>query len=160
MNGIAFDREQSRLFAVEGGTNTLIEISFDAEIREIVIFPLLNSGQQAVPAGLAVDPQTGQVTDEITGLTTAVDVAIDHSGNLYMVEMASAYADILPRRYDLFDESASPVHGGYLRFSGRLTLYPASGGPPRVLLEGLDAPTNITLGPKGAIYLSTGEGTP
>jgi len=197
MNGIAFDREQSRLFAVEGGTNTLIAISFDAEIREIVRFPLLNSGQQAVPAGLAVDPRTGEVlvalfsgrviddetgqtipfvageakivrvdpqsgrfTDEITGLTTAVDVAIDPAGNIFVVEMASAYADILPRNYDLFDESALAVHGGYLRYSGRLTLFPASGGPPHVILEGLDAPTNITLGPDGALYLSTGQGTP
>jgi DNA-binding beta-propeller fold protein YncE len=185
------------LYAVESGTNTLIEISYQSEIREIVRFPLLNSGQQAVPAGLAVDPRTGEVlvalfsgrviddetgetvpfisgeskivrvdpltgrvTDEISGLTTAVDVAIDHSGNLYVVEMASAYADNLPRNYDLFDEGASPVHGGYLRYSGRLTLYPASGEPPRVIVEGLDAPTNITLGPEGAIYLSTGQGTP
>jgi len=197
MNGIAFDRDQSRLFAVESGTNILIEISFQAEIREIVSFPLLNSGQQAVPAGLAVDPQTGevlvalfsgrviddetgetipfitgeakivrvdpqtgQITDEITGLTTAVDVAIDPAGNLFVVEMASAYADLLPRNYDLFDASALPLHGGYLRYSGRLTLYPASGAPPRVLVEGLDAPTNITLGPEGALYVSTGQGTP
>jgi len=197
MNGIAFDRDQSRLFAVESGTNLLIEISFEAEIREIVSFPLLVSGQQAVPAGLAVDPrtgdvlvalfsgrvvddetgetipfvageakivrvdpQTGQVTDEITGLTTAVDVAIDPAGNIFVVEMASAFADILPRNYDLFDESATAVHGGYLRYSGRLTLFSASGEPPRVLLEGLDAPTNITLGSDGALYLSTGQGTP
>ena len=197
MNGIAFDRDQGRLFAVESGTNTLIEISFQGEIREIVSFRPLNSGQQAVPAGLTVDPrtgevlvalfsgrvadeetgetipfvageakivrvdpQTGQVTDEITGLTTAVDVAIDPVGNLFVVEMASAYADILPRSYDLFDESASAVHGGYLRYSGRLTLYPASGAPPRVLVEGLDTPTNITLGSDGALYLSTGQGTP
>ena len=197
MNGIAFDRDQSRLFAVESGTNTLIEISFQAEIREIVSFPLLNSGQQAVPAGLAVDPrtgevlvalfsgrviddetgetipfiggeakivrvdpQTGRITDEITGLTTAVDVAIDPAGNLFVVEMASTYADILPRNYDLFDESAPPLHGGYLRYSGRLTLFPASGALPRVIVEGLDTPTNITLGPEGALYLSTGQGTP
>ncbi len=197
MNGIAFDRDQSRLFAVESGTNTLIEVSFQSEIREIVSFPLLVSGQQAVPAGLTVDPrtgdvlvalfsgrvvddetgetipfvageskivrvdpQTGRITDEITGLTTAVDVAIDPVGNLFVVEMASAYADILPRSYDLFDESASAVHGGYLRYSGRLTLYPASGAPPRVLVEGLDTPTNITLGSDGALYLSTGQGTP
>ena len=197
MNGIAFDRDQGRLFAVESGTNTLIEISFQGEIREIVSFRPLNSGQQAVPAGLTVDPrtgevlvalfsgrvadeetgetipfvageakivrvdpQTGQVTDEITGLTTAVDLAIDSVGNLFVIEMASAYADILPRSYDLFDESATAVHGGYLRYSGRLTLFPASGEPPRVLLEGLDAPTNITLGSDGALYLSTGQGTP
>ena len=197
MNGIAFDRDQARLYAVESGTNTLIEISFQAEIREIVSFPPLNSGQQAVPAGLSVDPrtgdvlvalfsgrvvddetgetipfisgeskivrvnpETGRVTDEITGLTTAVDVAIDLAGNLYVVEMASAYADNLPRSYDLFDESASAVHGGYLRYSGRLTLFPASGAPPLIIADGLDAPTNVTLGPEGALYLSTGQGTP
>jgi DNA-binding beta-propeller fold protein YncE len=197
MNGIAFDRDQSRLYAVESGTNTLIEISYQSEIREIVSFLPLNSGQQAVPAGLAVNPrtgdvlvalfsgrvvgdetgetipfvrgeskivrvnpETGRVTDEITGLTTAVDVAIDLSGNLYVVELASAYADNLPRAYDLFDESASPLHGGYLRYSGRLTLFPPSGAPPRVLVKGLDAPTNVTLGPEGALYLSTGQGTP
>lgn len=197
MNGIAFDRDQSRLFAVESGTNILIEISFQAEIREIVSFPLLNSGQQAVPAGLAVDPrtgevlvalfsgrviddetgetipfvggeakivrvdpQTGRVTDEITSLTTAVDVAIDGAGNVFVVEMASAYADVLPRNFDLYDAGAVPLHGGYLRFSGRLTLFPASGAPPRVLVGELDAPTNITLGPEGALYLSTGQGTP
>ena len=82
------------------------------------------------------------------------------AGNLFVVEMASAYADNLPRAYDLFDESASPLHGGYLRYSGQLTLFPASGAPPRVIADMLDAPTNITLGPKGAIYLSTGQGTP
>ncbi len=109
---------------------------------------------------MRVDPQTGRITDEITGLTTAVDVAIDSAGNLYVVELASAYADILPRSYDLFNESASPVHGGYLRYSGRLTLYYASGAPPRVIVDGLDAPTNITLGPEGALYLSIGQGTP
>ena len=197
MNGIAFDRDQARLYAVESGTNTLIEISFQAEIREIVSFPPLNSGQQAVPAGLSVDPrtgdvlvalfsgrvvddetgetipfisgeskivrvnpETGRVTDEITGLTTAVDVAIDLAGNLYVVEMASAYADNLPRSYDLFDESASAVHGGYLRYSGRMTLFPASGAPPLIIADGLDAPTNVTLGPEGALYLSTRQGTP
>ena len=197
MNGIAFDRQQSKLFAVESGTNTLIEISFQAKIREIVSFPLLDSGQQAVPAGLTVDPRTGEVlvalfsgrvtdeetgetipfvggdakivrvdpqsgrvTDQITGLTTAVDVAIDEAGNIFVVEMASAYADVLPNMFDLFDVSASPLHGGYLRFSGRLTLYPAGGALPRVLADGLDSPTNITLGPDGALYLSTGQGTP
>ena len=197
MNGIAFDRDQSRLFAVESGTNILIEISFQAEIREIVSFPLLNSGQQAVPAGLAVDPrtgevlvalfsgrviddetgetipfvggeakivrvdpQTGRVTDEITSLTTAVDVAIDGAGNVFVVEMASAYADVLPRNFDLYEAGAVPLHGGYLRYSGRLTLFPASGALPRVIVEGLDTPTNITLGPEGALYLSTGQGTP
>ena len=200
MNGIAFDRDQQKIFAVESGLNTLVEISFTGEFRDILVFPLLDSGQQAVPAGLAVDPQTGdllvalfsgylfdeqassidditsfvvgdskivrvdplsgKVNDEIIGLTTAVDVAIDEAGNVYVVEMTSTPTKLIPSEFDLYDLQALPIHGGYLRFSGRVTLYPADGGPPRVLADGLDAPTNITIGPDGSLYISIGQGTP
>jgi DNA-binding beta-propeller fold protein YncE len=197
MNSIAFDLDQQRIYVGESTLNQLIEVTLAGELREIVVFPLLDSGQQAVPAGLAVDPQTGEVlvalfsgvaasdetgkfipfvsgeakvvrvnpqtgriTDEITGLTTAVDVAMDEAGNVFVVELASTFADALPRMFDLFDPDAPPLHGGYLRHSGRVTLYPADGGPPRVLAEGLDTPTNITIGPEGDLYVSTGQGTP
>ncbi|MFQ5611989.1 MAG: SMP-30/gluconolactonase/LRE family protein [Anaerolineae bacterium] len=197
MNGIAFAPDRERIYAVESTANRLIEVGLGGELREIVAFPLLDSGQQAVPAGLAVDPrsgellvalfsgaaideetgetipfvpgdskvvrvnpETGRISDEITGLTTCVDVAVDNAGNVFVVEMASAYADALPRLFDLFDPEAPPLHGGYRRFSGRVTLYPAGGGAPRLLAGGLDMPTNITLGPDGALYVSTGQGTP
>ena len=200
MNGIAFDRDQQKIFAVESGLNMLIEISFTGEFRDIVLFPFLDSGQQAVPAGLAVDPitgnllvalfsgylideqaesiddiisfvvgdakivrvdpDTGKITDEIVDLTTAVDVAIDEAGNIYVVEMASTPTKLIPSSFDLYDPHAAPIHGGYLRYSGRVTLYPANGCQPRVLAKGLDAPTNITIGPDGALYISTGQGTP
>ena len=200
MNGIAFDRDQQKIFAVESGLNMLVEISFTGEFRDIVVFPFLDSGQQAVPAGLAVDPRTGNLlvalfsgylideqassiddiisfvegdakivrvdpdtgktTDEIVGLTTAVDVAIDEAGNIYVVEMATTPTKLLPAGFDLYDPQALPEHGGYQRFSGRVTLYPADSCPSRVLAEGLDAPTNITIGPDGALYISAGQGTP
>jgi DNA-binding beta-propeller fold protein YncE len=198
MNGLAFDLDQGRIYAVEGTLNQLIEVTLDGEFREIVAFPFLDSGQQPVPAGLAVDPYTGEIlvalfsgaavddesgevipfvpgdakvvrvkpvsgqfTDEITDLTTVVDVAIDESGNIYVVvEMTSAYADLLPVTFDLFDPDAPPLHGGYKRYSGRVTLYPTDGGPPRVLADGLDMPTNVTVAPDGALYISTGQGTP
>jgi hypothetical protein len=41
-----------------------------------------------------------------------------------------------------------------------VTLYPADGRPPRVLADGLDTPSNITLAPDGALFVSTGQGTP
>ncbi|VAW31529.1 hypothetical protein MNBD_CHLOROFLEXI01-4305 [hydrothermal vent metagenome] len=200
MNGIVFDRDQQKIFAVESGLNTLIEISFSGEFQNIVNFPLLDSGQQAVPAGLTIDPQTGdllvalfsgylfdeqassidditsfvagdskivrvdpvtgKITDEIMNLTTAVDVAIDAAENIYVVEMATSPTELIPSEFDLYDPEAVPVHGGYLRFSGRVILYPADGCPPRVLAEGIDAPTNITIGPDSALYISTGQGTP
>lgn len=197
MNSLAFDPSQERIYAAASTFNQLIEVSLDGSVREIVTFPLLSSGQQAVPAGLAVDPrtgevlvalfsgalldeqtgeitpfvpgdaklvrvnpETGQVSDAITGLTTAIDVAVDRAGNLFVVEMASGYADLLPKLYDLFDTQAPPLHGGYIRYSGRVTLYPADGRSPQLITEGLDMPTNITLGPGCALYLSTGQGTP
>ena len=197
MNGIAFSPDQRSIYAVESMVNQLIEVSLEGELREIVVFPRLDSDQQAVPAGLAVDPrtgdvlvalfsgaavdaetknftlfvageakvvrvnpETGQFADEITGLTTAVDVAMDSAGNIFVVEMTSAFVDPFPDGFDFFDPNAPPLHGGYQRFSGRVTLYPADGSPSRVLAQGLDTPTNITVGPEGTLYVSTGQGTP
>ena len=107
-----------------------------------------------------VNPGTGQFVDEITGLTAAIDVAMDASGNLYVAEMTTAVVEQFPSGFDYTDPNAPPLHGGYQRFSGRITLYPADGDSPRVLADGLDMPTNITLGPDGALYVSTGQGTP
>ncbi|NOX62775.1 MAG: hypothetical protein GXP42_12640 [Chloroflexi bacterium] len=197
MNSIAFNLDQTHIYAAASTANQLYDISLDGEIREAVTFPELAHGQQAVPAGVAVDPrngdvlvalfsgnvrdpstgnfipfmpgdakivrvnpETGEFQDEITGLTTAVDVAIDEEGNIFTVEMASIYADLLPKLFDLFDPDAPPLHGGYRRFSGKITLYPADGGEPRVLADGLDMPTNITIGPDGELYVSVGQGTP
>lgn len=197
MNGIAFGPDMQRIYAVESTANDLIEVTLNGRFRKILSFPLLAHGQQAVPAGLAVDPRTGDIlvalfsgaavdgptgnvlpfvpgdskvvrvnpktgrlTDEITGLTTAVDVEIDSRGNIFVVELASGYAGLLPERFNLFNPDAPPLDGGYRRFSGRVTLYPAGGGPPRVLARGLDAPTNVAIGPNGALYVSTGQGTP
>ena len=197
MNGLAFDLDQSSIYAVESAANRLIEAPLDGELREIVTFGLLAHGQQSVPAGLSVDPSTGEilvalfsgnavdpqtdevvpfvigdskivrvdpetgsVTDEITGLTVAVDVAVDELGNIYVVELASSPADTLPRLFDLFDPDGPVLHGGYERFSGRVTFHPADGGAATVIADELDLPTNITIGPDGDIYISTGQGTP
>lgn len=197
MNSIAFDATQNTIYAVESTANRLIEISLDGGIREIADFAELASGQQAVPAGLAVDPLsgeilvvlfsgnaidaetdeptpfvigdsklvrvnpvTGEVVEEITGLTVAVDVAVDSAGNIYVVELASEPADILPDLFDLYDRDGPALHGGYRRFSGRVTMHPADGGPAIVLALDLDLPTNITVGPDDSLYVSTGQGTP
>ena len=197
MTGIALGLDERSIFATESTLNQLVEVSLEGgDWRDIAAFATLDSGQQAVPAGLAVDPRnghilvalfsgvalaedgsfipfvlgdakvlrvdplTGRVVDEIAGLTTAVDVTIDELGNVFVVEMAADHAELFARGADLHDPDAIPQHGGYLRFSGKVTMYPADGGPPRILAEGLDAPTNITLGDDGALYVSTGQGTP
>ena len=197
MTGIALSLDERSLFVSESTLNQLVEITLESGARgEIVTFSALDSGQQAVPAGLAVDPvdgtilvalfsgvaqakdgtyipfvvgdskvvrvdpSTAVVSDEITGLTTVVDVATDGLGNIFVVEMASGYADLLERGADLFDPDSQPLHGGYVRYSGRVTMFPEDGSQPVLLVDGLDAPTNITLAADGGLYVSTGQGTP
>ena len=206
MNGLAFSRDHSHIYIAESTANALSVINIaDAEHRKITQFGALASGQQSVPAGVAVDPrngdllvalfsgalviegeklpiipddsavvrvdpETGTIADAVLGLTTAIDVAVDAKGNIYVVEMCSGYADLIEPAYDLFDPDQTPVHGGYLRYSGRVTVYPppaAADAPPyqadadaTVLADGLDMPTNITLAPDGSLYVSTGQGTP
>ena len=197
MTGVGLAPDQRSLFVTESTLNQLIEVSLDdGERRDVTAFGVLGSNQQAVPAGLAIDPRNGdvlvalfsgvaetddgrfipfipgdskvvrvdprtsRVSDEITDLTTAVDVAIDAEGNIFVVEIAADHAGLFDRGADLFDPDAAPRHGGYVRFSGRVTLYPSNGDAPRVLADDLDAPTNITVTSDGAVYVSTGQGTP
>lgn len=107
-----------------------------------------------------VDPTTGVQRDEITGLTTSVDVAVDEMGNVFLVELTSVWpAARMSRDFDLFDPGAPPDPGGYPRFGGSVTMYPVGGGDLVVLATGLDAPTNITYANNG-LYISVGQGTP
>src|SRR5690606_38527499 len=104
-----------------------------------------------------VNPETGEIRDLITGLTTAIDIAVDEAGNVYVVEMTTRWATpTLTDAFDLYDPAAPPDAGGYPRFSGRVTAYLANGGAPVILADDLDAPTNITYH-QGALYVSTGQ---
>lgn len=107
-----------------------------------------------------LNPYTSEWHDEITGLTTAVDVAIDEFGNIYVVELTQGWpAAVMPREFPLLEPDAPPDAGGYPRFEGRVTMFPADGRDPLVLVDGLDAPTNITYH-EGTLYVSVGQGTP
>lgn len=194
INSIAFEPSTREIYLAESGLNQLSAVELNRNFRVITQFPLLASGQQAVPTGLAidpmthdiyvalfsglilgdeiasfrvgdakvvrVDPQTGEIADEIVGLTTAIDVAVDEAGNLYVVE-----ATVLPppgrlnREFPLTDPNAPVVHGGYTRFSGRVTMFMAQSRTAIILAENLDMPTNITYA-NNKLYVSTGQGTP
>lgn len=206
MNGLAFSRDHAQIYLAESTANALSVVNIaDSAHRKVAQFGALASGQQSVPAGVAVDPRngdllvalfsgalviegeklpvitgdsavvrvdpdTGAITDAVLGLTTAIDVAVDSEGNIYVVEMCSGHADLIEPSHDLFDPDQTPLHGGYLRYSGRVTVFPppaAADAPPHqadvdatVLAEALDMPTNITLAPDGSLYVSTGQGTP
>jgi len=106
-----------------------------------------------------VDPETGDIDDVITGLTTAIDVDVDHKGNIFVVELTTGWPTaFIPKDFPLDDPNAPPDSGGYQRFSGRVTMHTVQG--ERVILaDNLDTPTNVTYA-DGAVYISTGLGTP
>jgi hypothetical protein len=195
-NALVYDPQARLLYMAESGNNRISSVTLDGDVTPLVDLPTLAHGQQAVPAGLALDPRTGDVLvallsgqirdylgtviaympqdariirlnpttrewhDEIVGLTTAVDVAVDEFGNIFTVELATGWAAaVIPRDFPLFDPDAPPDAGGYPRFSGRVTMYPTDRGTPIVLAQGLDEPTNITYH-HGALYVSVGQGTP
>lgn len=107
-----------------------------------------------------VDRETGEVSDAVTGLTTAIDVAADDEGNIFTVELSTAWPTaLMPQDFDLFDPNSPPDPGGYARFSGRVSMYPADGSAPVILADGIDTPTSITWH-DDALYVSTGLGTP
>ncbi len=196
MNGLTFSRDHSQIYLAESTANALSIVNIaDGEHRQITHFGALASGQQSVPAGVAVDPRngdllvalfsgmvwlddgaipfipgdsvvvrvnpdTGAIEDAVLGLTTAIDVAVDADGNIYVVEMSSDHADPLDPSHDLFNPEQPALHGGYLRFSGRVSRYAPDGSDQLILADGLDMPTNITLAPDGSLYISIGQGTP
>ena len=144
--------------ALDPRTGDLLVALFSGQIRDYYGTVIAYMPEHARIVRL--NPATGDLRDEITGLTTAVDVAIDEAGNLYVAELATGWpAAVMPREFPLFDPAAPPDSGGYPRFSGRVTMYPADGGAPLRLAEGLDAPTNLTYH-DGALYVSVGQGTP
>ncbi|MBK9124309.1 MAG: SMP-30/gluconolactonase/LRE family protein [Chloroflexi bacterium] len=196
INAIAYDPVRDVLYIAESGMNRVSALTVDGNLTPIVVFKNLAGGQQAVPAGLALDPttgdllvallsgqnrdyfgtviaympeaakvvrlnpETGEWRDEITGLTTAVDVAVDDAGNIYVAEFATGWPTTqMPRDFPVHDRNAPPDAGGYPRFSGRVTMYPVDGRTPIRLAEGLDEPTNLTYH-DGALYVSVGQGTP
>lgn len=196
MNALAYSPQTERLYVAESTANIISTITLDGVITPFVSFPLLENGQQAVPAGLTIDPTTGDVlvalfsgqiwdyygtilsfmvgdakiirvdphtgetSDMITGLTTAIDIAADENGNIFVAEMSTRWpTPTLHHTFDVHNPNAPPDDGGYARFSGRISLYPADGGPPIILMDDVDAPTNLTYH-AGALYVSVGQGTP
>jgi hypothetical protein len=88
-----------------------------------------------------ISPQGGAAEPYVTGLTAVVDIAFDHAGTLYVIEIASGF--VPPPAGD-----GNPGVG-----NGRL-LRIRQGGAPEVLLSGLVFPAGVAVGPDNALYVT------
>jgi hypothetical protein len=88
-----------------------------------------------------IPPQGGTAVPYVTGLTAVVDIAFDHAGTLYVVEIASGF--VPPPA-----GSGDPGVG-----NGRL-LRIRQGDAPEVLLSGLVFPAGVAVGPDNALYVT------
>ena len=61
MNSIAYDSKSETIFFAESTNNAVGAITLAGEYRQVAQFDLLARGQQAVPAGIAIDPTTGDL---------------------------------------------------------------------------------------------------
>jgi hypothetical protein len=115
-------------------------------------------GIELVPragAIVRVHPETKEVRPLVVGLTVPTDLEIGPDGSIYVLEFCDAFLDPVGTR----EAMAGTSHGGFKRFSGRLLRIERPSGAVSVLAEGLDAPTNLALAPRG-LYVAEGMGTP
>jgi hypothetical protein len=116
-------------------------------------------GVELVPrAGgiVGVEPSSKRLRWVVRGLSVPTDLEIAPDGSLYVLEFCDAFLDPVATREALFQH---PSHGGFKRFSGRLLRIDRARAEVTVVAEGLDAPTNLTLG-HGGLYVAEGMGTP
>ncbi len=117
------------------------------------------SGTDIVPAAgkiIAVDPDSGRVTDVVTGLTAPTDLALGPAGELYVLEISRDFVDAVESRQAMLGKVS---HGGFRRFSGRLLQIDRQRGTVTVLADDLDAPTNLAWD-GAALLVAQGMGTP
>ncbi len=105
---------------------------------------------------VAVDPDSGRISDVVTGLTAPTDLAIGRDGQLYVLEISRDFVGPVASRKELLSQV---THGGFRRFSGRLLRIDRTRGKVTVLADDLDAPTNLAWDGKG-LLIAQGMGTP
>lgn len=103
-----------------------------------------------------VDPDSGEVTPAVTGLTAPTDFWVSPEGVIYVLEFCDAFVEPINTREHLFDK---PRHGGFRRFSGRLLRLDPEKGTAAVIANGLDAPTNLAR-QGDELLVAEGMGTP
>jgi sugar lactone lactonase YvrE len=159
-----------RRIIADAGANALIEVRANRRTKTLATLAPASGGRDPVPTAVAEGPDgaiyvsqlTGfpffrgtstilrvesdgsSITPHASGFTAAVDIAVDHGGALYVLEVASGQVPPFP----------PPAPGLGI---GRLVRQ-CPGGAQEVLLGNLTFPGGVALGPDDAVYL-TNNGT-
>lgn len=154
-----------RRLVADAGANAIVEVRPNGRTRTFAVPPAIANGQ-SVPTSLAEGPDGAiyvglltpfpffagaaqvlrietdgsQIDTYAAGFTAIVDVAFDHGGALYVLEIASGQRPPFP--------PPSPGLG-----VSRL-LRQCPGGGREVLLDGLTFAAGVAIGPDGAAYLT------
>lgn len=105
---------------------------------------------------IRVDLESRSFEWVVAGLTAPTDIAVDEQGRLYILEFCTDFLDPVTNREQMW---ASPGHGGFKRFSGRLLRVDVSAGTVELLADDLDGPTNLHLAGR-ELFIAQGMGTP
>jgi hypothetical protein len=104
---------------------------------------------------VSVEPQSGEVTELVSGLTLPTGLCITDDDQLLVTELCDDFLQPLPPD----SIPTEPVHGGFKRFSGRLLRLDLAQGTVELLATGLDTPSNLAVSQQ-SIYISEGMGLP
>ncbi len=106
-------------------------------------------------AVVSVDPDNGEVTILVEGLTLPTAICLDEDENLLVTELCADFLEPLPADH----VPEQPLHGGFKRFSGRLLKIDLATKKISELMVGLDTPSNIAICHKN-VFISEGMGLP
>jgi hypothetical protein len=104
---------------------------------------------------VAVEPQSGDITELVTGLTLPTGLCLTENDKLLVVELCDDFIQPLPADH-IPDK---PIHGGFKRYSGRLLRIDLQQSKVELLATGLDTPSNLAVYQQ-SIYISEGMGLP
>ena len=104
---------------------------------------------------ISVDPQSGEVTELVNGLTLPTGLCITDDDKLLVTELCDDFLQPLSPE----GISGEPLHGGFKRFSGRLLQIDLAMGRVEILATSLDTPSNLAVYQQ-SIYISEGMGLP